>query len=152
MNNAAQDQPDSQIRLLYEWRTNKPPEKGWHRSSTGRTVEGQRICFPQSEHESVEQAGLEYNPKSWWRDVGGESGHVAFLLEIGLAGPAAWAGVASVIRTYLTRHKYRKVVIYYDGKPVIEVSGDVTTQEIEALLRTQLPSNPDQTGDAPTVS
>ncbi|MGA4995967.1 hypothetical protein [Nonomuraea bangladeshensis] len=51
----------------------------------------------------------------------------------------AWLALANVLKTYLTRHNNRKVIIYGDtGKKIVEVTGDLTAKEIEGLLRARV--------------
>ncbi|MEV5560286.1 hypothetical protein AB0L44_42160 [Nonomuraea wenchangensis] len=51
----------------------------------------------------------------------------------------AWLALANVLKTYLTRHNNRKVIIYGDtGKKIVEVTGDLTAKEIEGLLRSRV--------------
>ncbi|MGW4438034.1 hypothetical protein ACWELO_20105 [Streptomyces sp. NPDC004596] len=53
-----------------------------------------------------------------------------------LAAAPAWMALASVVKAYLTRRKHQRIVLYsQDGKPHVEVTGDVSTEQIEVLLR-----------------
>ncbi|MEC3998862.1 hypothetical protein VSR01_37415 [Actinacidiphila sp. DG2A-62] len=53
-----------------------------------------------------------------------------------LAAAPAWMALASVVKAYLTRRKDQHIVVYaQDGKPRVEVTGDVSTEQIEVLLR-----------------
>lgn len=56
-----------------------------------------------------------------------------------LLSAPAWAALASVIRTWITRRANRRVVVYGDnGNKLLEVAGDATTAEIEILLRSRV--------------
>ena len=146
---------NEKLKLQYEWDGSKWPiekrEHNWRRHApashpTNQEQRGPRILFPATEVKDLHDAGLEC--VAWTTPLPAHDPQsVLVALEVALAGPAAWAAVASVIRTYLTRHKGRKVVVHNDGKPLVEISGDLSVKEIEALLRTQLPSqtSPDAT-------
>jgi hypothetical protein len=68
----------------------------------------------------------------------GDCGTPAFW-EYVVSNAAAWPALAAVLKTYLTRRSGRKVVLYGDGgKKLLEVTGDLTAAEIEALLRTRV--------------
>lgn len=75
-------------------------------------------------------------------------GDVLKIWEAVIVSAPAWAALASVLKTFLTRRNGRKVVVYNkEGNKVLEVTGDLTVKDIEALLfaqRAQLPS-PDET-------
>ena len=52
---------------------------------------------------------------------------------------SAWPSLAGVLKTYLTRRQGRKVIVYGTGnKKLLEVTGDQTVEEIEALLRARV--------------
>jgi transposase-like protein len=137
---------DYELRLHYEWDGSKNPvgNRHWGRLDAPpshpahQEQRGPHILFPLEEWEALRDADLE-----WAVYYANIMASIPVALEVVLAGPAAWVAVASVIRTYLTRHKDRKVVVYNDGKPLLEVSGDISVEEIESLLRTQLPSRTD---------
>lgn len=56
-----------------------------------------------------------------------------------LANAAAWPALALVLRSYIRRRSGRKVVVYGDnGQKLLEVTGDLSTAEIEALLKARV--------------
>jgi hypothetical protein len=56
-----------------------------------------------------------------------------------IASAPAWAALASVLKAYITRRVGRKVVLYGDdGTKLLEVTGDLTAEQIEALLRARV--------------
>lgn len=132
-----------ELRLHYEWdgSETRRHQIGLWFPDEARPPQHPRMLFPRYEWQAVHNAGCGYIR---WYAVGNGLGDLS-AVEISLAGPAAWAAVASVIRAYIARHRYRKIVIYHDGEPMIEVSGDVSVKQIEALLRT-LPG----TSESPT--
>lgn len=125
------DAPSQELALYYEWIGSVVTPEVLSDWGTHQPA-GPRMFFPVDEWQAVHNAGHGY--VEWYEP--GEGGGALTALEIALAGPTAWAAVASMVRAYITRHRYRKVVIYHDGKPLIEFSGDVSVEQVETLLRT----------------
>jgi hypothetical protein len=67
-------------------------------------------------------------------------GNLGGAIVYGLASAPSIAAFAGLIKTYITRHKARSVVISWkDGyKATIKIEGDFSTKEIEALLRSEI--------------
>jgi hypothetical protein len=107
-----------------------------------KELRGPKIAFPSSKdfRESITETGLRYFFSDFHEGVS-SGGFWANSVEILLASSAAWTAAASVIKKYLTRHNGNKVIIFdNDGKPLLEVDGDQTTNDIEILLRARLHS------------
>lgn len=67
-----------------------------------------------------------------------------------IANAAAWPALAGVLKTYLTRRSGRRVIVYgVKGKKLLEVTGDLTAAEIEALLKARVA--PLELGGAPQL-
>ena len=117
-------------------------------------VDGQepRILFPASFNEMLDQAGLEYRTLRTALPAAGPE--VPFALEVILGTTAVLATIAGVIKTYIKRHKNRKVVIRNDdGEVILEVYGDRSVEDIKTLLQARLPvRNPDPDADSNTLS
>lgn len=83
----------------------------------------------------------------------GENGPGAVILL--LASAPSIAAFASMIKVYLLRNKDRKVIVSReDGTPQLEVTGNLSVDDIERLLRVQMDqSSESSTGrDESTVS
>ena len=107
-----------------------------------------RILFPTSFSELLDQVGLEY--RTLRTELPAAGPEIPFALEVILGSMAALAAIAGVIKTYIKRHKNRRVVVRNDdGEVILEVYGDRSVEEIEALLRARLPvRNPDPDVDS----
>jgi hypothetical protein len=90
----------------------------------------------------LELVGVEVNQSYTTAGNSLGSGLAIFVGEIvnGAAIAAFFTALASAFKAYTNRRSTRKVVIYdeEDHKPVLEVNGNFTTEEIEALLRARL--------------
>lgn len=70
-------------------------------------------------------------PDPWIREELGPAPLATFL-----ASGAAWIALAGVMKAWINRRTGRKVVLYGPGgKKRVEITGDMSAAEIEALLR-----------------
>jgi hypothetical protein len=61
------------------------------------------------------------------------------MWQYAIFGAPAWAALASVLKAYINRRTGQKVVVYgQDGVKLLEVTGDLTAEQIEALLRARV--------------
>lgn len=77
---------------------------------------------------------LQESPLLSYRTSGGGNAHDGWWV-YAIASAPAWAALASVLKAYITRRIGRKVILYGDdGTKLLEITGDLTAEQIEALL------------------